>query len=326
MKILKKFLFTVFVGALFITVPVFAIESDFEILPPGPLFNETNIAPGTQLTKTLTFKNNTSYVQDVRFRVINYNDSVSLFGGLSLGDKIYIEVKDGSTTLFARDTLTNFKDQEIQFNLPPGSKNLTFKAEFDELIDNDYQGSSVSFDLQFNATWEGGRATEAIPGTAPGGAVAGVNTQRTINRGGAVGAVPGGAGVPGNVAGGFLEAGNPPSNPEKPSPAGVSEKKPSGQPQGFWNRLGAAIGDILPPLCVDRISLLWLIIGIGIGTLTHYLLNKKWGRSAGGGAQMAFWGFLWSKCSFWWLIIGIIIGFFAREIYKQREKEKKKSK
>lgn len=93
---------------------------------------------------------------------------------------------------------------------------------------------------------------------------------------------------------------------------------------GFWNKLRSAIGKILPSFCIDLISILWLFIGSGVGILGHYLLFEKWRISSGSGvAKMSFLSLFWSGCCFWWLIIGIIIGFFVREVYKRSKEEKK---
>lgn len=341
-NISKKLLFLVFAGALFVAVPVFAAVDNFEIFPETGLFNETNLAPGEKVgPKTLTLKNNSlengnPFVQKIKFWVKKDNASIIPWVGSSpLENKIYIEVKDKKSgkILFPEDTLKNFfnnvgKSNPIKFDLKPGSKDLVFNAHLDESADNSYQETSVSFTLFFNAEGEDGSSEEAtIPGTTPGGTVAGAATRRGIVGGTVTGGAVG-VGATGDVLGTFFAAEDVSPGPEDSSKEeeekekDLSGKDPEEEPKGFWDRLGAAVGDILPPLCIDWTSLLWLIIGIGIGTLGHYLLYKKWGGSAGTGAQMAFLGFLWSQCSFWWLIIGIIIGFFVREIYKKRKEEK----
>lgn len=332
----KITLLVVFIGLFLISASVFAAVDNFEASPSGGLFNEGNLAPGDQITRILTLTNNTGYVQKVKFWAEKSLIS-NIFPWIEdspLSDKIFIEVKDGNTTLFAKDTLANFKNQKVQLDLPPGSKDLTFTAYFDESADNSYQGTSVSFDLKFVAEWEEGSDTEEVPGTAPGGTVAGAGVQRGIvgEESTGMGARTGEEGIlgAGDVLGAFLGAEDFSPDLEAPSPEKPSkEKKPlfeeePEEPRGFWNRLGAAVGDILPPLCVDWTSLFWLIIGIGIGNLGHYLLNKKWGSSVGGGTQMAFLGFLWSKCSFWWLIIGMIIGYIIADLLRRNKRERKK--
>ena len=326
----KKILFLAFAGVLFIATPVLAADSDFEISPTGALFGETNLAPGEQVgPKTLTLKNNTSYTQEIKLKITNYHDSIPVFpwqSVVSLGDKIDMKIKDGTNVLYD-GTLADLKNQEINFNLAPGSKNLTFNAFFDETADNSYQGSSVSFDLQFNARWEGGDETVYVPGTTPG---ARARIAGTITGGGTAGA--------GDVTGGTIGPGvfTALESPEVLSSEDTTEEeeevpKKGGdvegeeKEKGFWNKLRSAIDDILPPFCVDLTSILWLFIGIGAGTLGHYLLNKKWGSSAGGGmAATSFLGLFWSQCSFWWLIIGIMIGYIVADLLRRRKQKKEK--
>ncbi|MDD5552060.1 MAG: hypothetical protein PHI88_02805 [Candidatus Pacebacteria bacterium] len=318
-KIYKKLFLLVFLVSLFSAVFVFA--ADFEISPTSGLFTET-LVPGQQVTKILTLKNNTTSLQKVEFWVENYNDITPILGYLidnPLGEKIFIEVKDGTKFLFKKNTLNNFKDQRIAFDLNPGSKFLTFNAYFDEFTDSSYQGFSVSFDLRFKSEGENGKTTTIdVSGTSSttsetAGSVAGSSNNNT---GGTIG------------SGIFTALGYPELSPVEDIPEEEIQKKEEvvekEKEMGFWNKLRSAIGKILPSFCIDLISILWLFIGSGVGILGHYLLFEKWRISSGSGvAKMSFLSLFWSECCFWWLIIGIIIGFFVREVYKRSKEEKK---
>lgn len=317
-KISKKLFLLVFVVSIFSAFSVFA--ADFEVSPKSGLFTETLI-PGQQVTKILTLKNNTTSLHKVEFWVENYNDITPILGYLidnPLGEKIFIEVKDGTKVLFKKNTLNNFKDQKIAFDLNSGSKFLTFNAYFDESTDSTYQGLSVSFDLRFKSEGEDGKITTIdVPGTSSTasqtkGSVAGSSSNNT---GGTIG------------SGIFTALGYPELSSVEDIPEEEIQKKEEvaeEDERGFWNKLRSAIGKILPSFCVDLTSILWLFIGSGVGILGHYLLFEKWKISSGGGVtKMSFLGLFWSECCFWWLIIGIIIGFFVREIYKRSKEEKK---
>lgn len=325
MKKFKTILFSVFIGAFFLSLPVFAVVDDFEVSPASGLFAETNLAPGDQVKKTLKLTNNTSYVQEVKFWLENYKDGIVLIPFLSkpsLGDKIYIEIKDGVSTLFPKDTISNFKNQKIQLNLAANSsKVLTFNAYFDETTNNDYQGSSLSFDLQFEARWNGpeGEETEeeTVTGTTRG------TTTGGVGRGAGVVAGAGASGV--SFLGESSPTGENIGEEEMVFPEETSTPKVGGaaiEKKSFFDRLLANIGDALPPFCLDKTSIIWLLIGLAIGYAGETILNKKI-RNKGSGVVAGFMSFFWSECSFWWLIIGIIIGYIIALICFAEKNDKK---
>lgn len=330
MSKLKTILLSVFIGTFLVTLPSFAVVDNFEVSPSSGLFKETNLAPGGSVSRSLTLKNSTAYLQTVRFKITNYKDGIVLVPFVatrpSLGNKVYIEIQDGATTLFAKDTISNFKSQEIILKLAANSsKVLTFNAYFDESADNDYQGSALSFDLSFEARWNGPDGEEGegetIPGATPG-------TTMTAASGVAVGAVAGARVVGGAFLGSYsaFDTGTAGEEMTSPEETSVPTSKVAGaatEKKGFFDKLLANAGDILPPFCVDKISLIWLIIGMAIGYGGEYLLNTRI-KNRNNGMMAGFMSFLWSDCCFWWIIIGIIVGYFIGDLLRRRKKEQEK--
>ena len=138
----------------------------FEIIPKSePIFEESNLLPDSEVSGSITFLNNTSTsTQKVTFKIENFEDKNDpLFG-----DVLFLQVKGGDAIILDKVSLTEFKDSEGAFDLLPGSKILDFIIYFDKDAGNKYQEATLSFNLSFTATWDGGITTGRVAGAAIG--------------------------------------------------------------------------------------------------------------------------------------------------------------
>lgn len=142
----------------------------------GPLFSETNLAPGVSVTKTLKAENNYAEDRDFLIQVesASFSDDTP-----SMGDVLRITVteQESSTLVYGPKTLSQFKDDgETALSSVPagGVRSYEFEVTLDN-VDNDYQGKSLAFDLKLG--FEAMAEAEGTTSTASEGEVLGVSSE-----------------------------------------------------------------------------------------------------------------------------------------------------
>jgi len=154
----------------------------------GAIFNEANITPGALILKSLTVTNNYSQTRSFAVEVsgASFSDSTP-----SLADELVVTIKDNaeSSVIYGPKTLREWKDNGfvnlVSIN-PGNSKEFLFEISFSD-VGNDYQGLSLSFDLNFGfeevEESTGSTSTQGISdssSTSSSGQVLGVSTENTI--------------------------------------------------------------------------------------------------------------------------------------------------
>lgn len=125
---------------------------------PGPLFNETNLAPLDSVTKQITVKNLTDTTQKFALNLQN------LLGTPDdkLAQVLTAEISRGGNILFTSH-LSDLPNKETYLEDIPGSTTYIYdiKVTMDN-VGNEYQGQEVKFDLIF------GWLQEAVSGGSAG--------------------------------------------------------------------------------------------------------------------------------------------------------------
>lgn len=122
-------------------------------VPSGqPIFNVLNFLPGDKAEKEITIVNNTAIVQPIAVRGIKTAEIGNLptvldFTISTNGTDLYGGTAGGKTLAqFFNDSAS--PDGLFLFNLnPAGSKKVKFSVKFSESADNEFQETSVIFDL-----------------------------------------------------------------------------------------------------------------------------------------------------------------------------------
>lgn len=143
----------------------------------GAIFNESNLTPGDLITKTLTVSNNYSQARSFAVEVAGSSFSDS---SPSLADELSVTITDNSdsTVLYGPKTLSQWKNDGFVnlVTIDPGASNeFLFEVTFDD-VGNDYQGLSLSFDLNFGFE----EVVESSSSTTSSGQVLGVSTGNSI--------------------------------------------------------------------------------------------------------------------------------------------------
>lgn len=111
-----------------------------------PLFQETNILPGWQLTKTITATNSYAEMRQFALELYDYQNNDSL------GDVIQLNIKEsGSATNLFSGSLTNFNNTGylLLTNINSGlSKDYDLTAIFPTWVGNNFQAKIVIFNLR----------------------------------------------------------------------------------------------------------------------------------------------------------------------------------
>jgi len=140
----KKILFALLISSI---IPATAFAAGVTLTypgSPGPLFNETNMAPGQEIIKAVTIDNGSTEVTQISFRMMG-----SLVAK-DLRDKVTLSVKNGTDTVVTEKTLTDIygSGQIVLGNIQPGdSAEYDFIAKLDEELGNEYMGKSEQFDM-----------------------------------------------------------------------------------------------------------------------------------------------------------------------------------
>jgi hypothetical protein len=197
---LKQFYFlksALFAVALFLCfgTPAFAHADNINVVfQATPLFSDANIAPGYTVTRSVTVTNTSGAAQDVYVKVIN---GVSTG---SLGDKLLLTVTDGDTTPMSNvplSTIIGGASQLIGSGLADGATDTyNFSVYFDSSAGNDYQNSTLGFDLCVG--FAGASSDSCISDTSGGtisGDVTGGTTITNSSSGGGGGVLSGSSAV-----------------------------------------------------------------------------------------------------------------------------------
>src|SRR3989304_7556629 len=149
----------------------------------GAIFNEINLAPGDNISKTLTAVNN--YAENRNFGV-EVTPSNFLDSDPSLAQELNVTIKDssGGSTLYGPKTIMDWKNDGliVLSQMASGElKEFLFEISFND-VGNDYQGKSLNFDLNFG--FEGGAtASTSTTSTASSGSqVLGASSGDTLGR------------------------------------------------------------------------------------------------------------------------------------------------
>lgn len=113
----------------------------------GSIFNETNLTPGTSVSKEIIANNNYPEERNFMLEVADFSDSTP-----SLGDKLILSVivLNSSSKVYGDKTLTEFSNdgEIILSSIPSGDKrNYMLEVSLDD-VGNDYQEKTLSFDLR----------------------------------------------------------------------------------------------------------------------------------------------------------------------------------
>ncbi len=157
--------------------PTFAHADNINVVfQATPLFSDSNIVPGDTVTRSVTVTNTSGVSQDVYVKALN---GVSTG---SLGDKLLLTVTDGDATPISSlplSTLVNGASQLLQSGLPDGSTaTYDFSIYFDSSAGNEYQNSTLGFDLCVG--FEGASGDTCISDTSGGSTNTGGNTGSTV--------------------------------------------------------------------------------------------------------------------------------------------------
>lgn len=127
-----------------------------------PLFNESNIAPGFNVTKNVNVANGAPSSRPVGVRGILTSDPGNM------KSVMHIRIKEGSTTLYDQ-TLAQFFADSAGLNGIPLSNlgsgtntNYSFKVAFDSGAGNEFQNKSIVFNLQIGIAVDLPAACESI--------------------------------------------------------------------------------------------------------------------------------------------------------------------
>lgn len=168
---MKKILFAL---VLFFIPTLTLAASTVSVAGPNPIFAETNIAPGYEVSKTITVTNNSSTNQQFKFQATATNSS-------SLKDVIFLKISSTTRTMYngTLANLYNVGEVNLDALAPSVPTDYTFNARFDENAGNEYMGKSETFDLTIgfaatpttNPATTGGTSNPAGPLAALAGAL-----------------------------------------------------------------------------------------------------------------------------------------------------------
>lgn len=120
---------------------------DWGVPSGNPIFSISNMFPGQTETRTVVISNNATNGRPVAIRSVKTSET----GNLST--VMDFEIKDGSNVLYT-NTLNNFFNDGSEINgiglfilSPNQSKTITFTGKFKTDADNNFQNTSVVFDL-----------------------------------------------------------------------------------------------------------------------------------------------------------------------------------
>ncbi|MFA5197428.1 MAG: hypothetical protein WC437_03310 [Patescibacteria group bacterium] len=301
---MKKILFALLLS---LFIPAFTLAaSNVSVVGPNPIFNETNLAPGDTITKTITVTNNSSTNEQFKFQATS-TTPVGI-----LADKINIRVVNTDTSIekYNNSLASLYSDGEINLDVlaPATPVQYNFIATFDENAGNDYMGLSEKFDLTIgfaatpstNPATDGGVSTPANPLTAFAGFLGFTSTTVTTTDTPSVAGAETAAQTP-EVKGN--ENGNVRGSSDKVCP--------------WWWIVGlvlilllAFIGGIIravkPDNIIRKYYYIWPIALGLVAWVAHYFLHKGYQET-------------WF-CQWYWLLIILIIGLAEIAYYFLQQK------
>jgi len=149
------------------TTPTFTLTYAGE---PGPLFNETNMAPLDTVTKQIQVTNNSDQTEQFALNLHN------LLGvsNAKLADVLSVEVSYNEKIFVVSTRLSDLPDQDIIIQDIPAGQTYYYDIKVTLAnVGNEYQGQQTSFDLTFG-WWKAGpkgilgeSIGPIVPGTLP---------------------------------------------------------------------------------------------------------------------------------------------------------------
>jgi len=156
-NIMKKFT-KIFILSIFTILMIGSFaKSAFAEVPTvefqnNPLFGEANFAPGNSISKYIILNNN---VDNARVGIIRALEIVNEgIGEKKLGDVTHLTIKQGDVVLYNNKTFSEFfsdsEQGEINLSSVAAHSSVTFDliVTFDADSENEYQNSTMSFDLK----------------------------------------------------------------------------------------------------------------------------------------------------------------------------------
>jgi len=140
-------------GSLVLAVPASLAQTDNLVVEfeNAPLFKESNLLPGHAVTRWIKVTNNSPDVQKIITQAVNVSDPDKF------STQFDLVIKEGAKVLYS-DTLANFfKGAEIVLSdLASGANTqYDYSITFKPSAGNDYQGKSLSFDIDIGFQGEG---------------------------------------------------------------------------------------------------------------------------------------------------------------------------
>jgi hypothetical protein len=134
---------------------------------PGPLFNQTNLAPTNTVTKQIQVTNNNSQTEQFALNLHNLLSTPKT----KLAEALSVEVAYKDKIFVSSTHLSDLPDKDIIIQDIPASQtyNYDIKVTMDT-VGNEYQGQQVNFDLTFGFRKTGpkGILGESIGPVIPG--------------------------------------------------------------------------------------------------------------------------------------------------------------
>ena len=158
-QIYKNIGITLAAIVLFVGAPFIAHAADLSVVfEQTPLFNESQVAPGDMVTRTVTVTNNGSESHTV----VTAADNVANTD--SFGDVFDLMIDFGGTNEFSGTFSEFFNEDEVVLGVLGAGDAvvLTYKATIDGSVGNQYQLATMTFDLLV-----GFQDGEEIPDTPP---------------------------------------------------------------------------------------------------------------------------------------------------------------
>jgi hypothetical protein len=145
---MKKIIKSLLLACFAVFLPAFTFAANVEVdygTAPGPLFAETNIAPGHTASKIVKVTNNSSTNQQFKFQATAVKTG-------TLSEMINLKVVNIGTgdTKYKNNFKNLYNGEEINLDVlaPSTPTDYMFTVHFDESADNNWQNQTETFDLK----------------------------------------------------------------------------------------------------------------------------------------------------------------------------------
>lgn len=147
-KIITIWILLVTCSLFFYATTVKASPTDFSLSyvgQPGPLFTETNLAPGDIRTKTVQVTNNSSNDKKFGLNLTNFYGS----SNQKLASVLDYHLSRNNI-LIASGNISDLKDQETNIETIPAGQTYVYNFAIEMMnVGNDYQAQNLGFDITF---------------------------------------------------------------------------------------------------------------------------------------------------------------------------------